>query len=151
MLAIEWREETLIPTHIEVLWNVFQDDNIADLMPRVETHELIEGRPDSEGARHRQIMKNGRRTSSHVVETIRYVDEPSFKEKEISFQLHDAYQIRLRFTLKKLNENETHLVYEGEHRAVNFVAKVKHKLNARQTEHHMVRRFVQRIREEAGA
>ncbi|CAM3787772.1 SRPBCC family protein [Alkalicoccus chagannorensis] len=148
---MEWREETLIPTHIEVLWNVFQDANISDILPSVETHELVEGKPDSEGARHRQTYRCGRKVSTHIVETFKYIDEPSYKEKEIAFQLQDAYQIRLRFQLRKLNENETMFIYEGEYEAVNFVARIKHKFVEKDTERRMVQRFVQRVREETGA
>ncbi|WP_147802603.1 SRPBCC family protein [Alkalicoccus halolimnae] len=148
---MEWKEKTLVPTHIEVVWNIFQDQYITKLMPKVVEHKLIEGKADTIGARHRQTSRDGKKTETHIVETTQYIDEPSRKEKELHFLLDNAFEVKLRFILVKINENETELIYEGYQKPVNLKGKLKQKLSTTRARKHGIQKFVQHIMREAGA
>lgn len=147
--TMEWKEETLIPTHIEVVWKIFQDQNAEKLFPNVTEQKLIEGEENSIGAKYLQTYMDGKRTSSYVVETVLYWDEPDRKEKKMSFQSEEAFQITQHFYLIKLNENETQLIYKGEKKPVNFKGKLLLKLMAKRDQDCIVQKTVQRIREAA--
>ncbi|SDN99878.1 hypothetical protein [Alkalicoccus daliensis] len=148
---MEWREETLIPTHIEVVWEVFQDKNSAKLDPSVTAHTLIEGKEDSIGAKHVQTYVEGKKKITAVVETVLYKDEPNRKIKEIIYKEEHAFSTKLRFELIKLNENETQLIFEGNKEPVNLKGKLKMKFTARRESDRSIQHVVQCIRRAAGA
>ncbi|MFC4736357.1 SRPBCC family protein [Bacillus daqingensis] len=148
---MKWEEESLVPTHIEVVWHRFQDRSIGTLLPHVVHSELIEGSSDTIGAKHRQTCSEGGREITYVVETTDYRDEPSQKVKQISFEADGHFAMTLRFTLIKLNENETQLIYEGEKKPVSLTGKLKLKFSAKRTRDQLVRRFVHHLRQETGA
>jgi hypothetical protein len=148
---MEWKEKTLVPTHIEVVWNIFQDQHVTKLMPKVTEHKLIEGKSDTIGARYRQTSRDGRKTETYIVETTQYLDSPSRKEKELHFFLDNAFEVKLRFVLIKINENETELIYEGCKKPVNFKGKLKQKLSTTRTRRQGIQKLVQNIVREAGA
>ncbi|GEM_PF-5103822 len=148
---MEWKEKTLVPTHIEVVWNIFQDQHVTKLMPKVTEHKLIEGKSDTIGARYRQTSQDGRKTETYIVETTQYLDSPSRKEKELHFFLDNAFEVKLRFVLIKINENETELIYEGCKKPVNFKGKLKQKLSTTRTRRQGIQKLVQNIVREAGA
>lgn len=148
---MEWKEETLIPTHIEVVWQIFQDEYATKLLPNITESRLVEGSNNSIGARHLQTYLEGRRNNSYVVETVIYKDEPNRKEKKVTFELEEAFQMTQHFYLIKLNENETRLIYEGEKKPLNMKGKLRLKLTPQREHDCMVQKMMQRIREEAGA
>ncbi|MGG7619149.1 hypothetical protein [Bacillus coreaensis] len=57
---IQWKEEKVIPTNIEKVWNLFSDKNIKRIMPKVEEHILIEKSETEAGAKHRQTYREGK-------------------------------------------------------------------------------------------
>ncbi|MBT2690159.1 SRPBCC family protein [Bacillus sp. ISL-47] len=146
---IEWKEEIMIETNIEKVWSLFLDEQIKKIMPKVEEHTLIEKTEQEAGAKHRQTYREGKRLETYIVETLDYENGEAKKHKQIQFVLGKAFEIRLAFTLLKIDDNHTKFIYEGQNKGVNFVGRAMLKLGGEKNNHKVVEEFMQRVREEA--
>ncbi|MBE4908568.1 SRPBCC family protein [Bacillus luteolus] len=146
---INWKSEKSIPTNIEKVWSLFSDDNIKSIMPKVEKHTLIDKQEHKVGAKHQQTYREGKRLETYIVETLAYEDREDKKHKEIHFTLGKAFEIRLSYTLLKIDENNTKLIYEGHNKGVNFVGRAMLKLSSENSNNKVVEEFLQRVYDEA--
>jgi hypothetical protein len=146
--VIQWKEETVIPVHIEKIWSLFQDQNIKRIMPKVEEHTLIEKSEKEVGAKHRQTYREGKRLETYIVETLIYEDREDRKKKQIHFVLGKAFAVTLTFTLIRVDESHTKFIYEGENKGVNFVGRAMMKLASKKGNDDVVREFLERVRDE---
>jgi hypothetical protein len=147
--VIQWKEETVIPVHIEKIWSLFQDQNIKRIMPKVEEHTLIEKSEKEVGAKHRQTYREGKRLETYIVDTLIYEDREDRKKKQIHFVLGKAFAVTLTFTLIRVDESHTKFIYEGENKGVNFVGRAMMKLASKKGNDDVVREFLERVRDEA--
>jgi hypothetical protein len=147
--VIQWKEETVIPVHIEKVWSLFHDQNIKRIMPKVEEHNLIEKSETEVGAKHRQTYREGKRLETYVVDTLIYEDKEEEKKKQIHFVLGKAFAVTLTFTLIKVDESHTKFIYEGENKGVNFVGRAMMKLASKKGNDDVVKEFLQRVKDEA--
>lgn len=147
---IHWKEEKVIPANIETVWNLFSDKNIKRIMPKVEEHILFEKRESEAGAKHRQTYREGKRLETYIVETLIYEDREGEKKKQIQFVLGKAFAVTLTFTLIKVDDSQTRLIYEGENKGVNFVGRAMLKLAGKKSNHDVVMEFLERVQTEAG-
>nr|WP_285852257.1 SRPBCC family protein [Robertmurraya korlensis] len=118
-------------------------------MPKVEEHILIEKCETEAGAKHRQTYREGKRLETYIVETLIYQDKEAQKKKQIRFVLGKAFEVTLSFTLIKIDESQTRLIYEGENRGVNFVGRAMLKLAGKKSNHDVVMEFLDRVQVEA--
>nr|WP_251025898.1 SRPBCC family protein [Bacillus sp. ISL-47] len=139
----------MIETNIEKVWSLFLDEQIKKIMPKVEEHTLIEKTEQEAGAKHRQTYREGKRLETYIVETLDYENGEAKKHKQIQFVLGKAFEIRLAFTLLKIDDNHTKFIYEGQNKGVNFVGRAMLKLGGEKNNHKVVEEFMQRVREEA--
>ncbi len=146
---IQWKEEAVITANIETVWSLFSDKNIKKIMPKVEEHILIEKCETEAGAKHRQTYREGKRLETYIVETLIYEDKEAEKKKQIRFVLGKAFEVTLSFTLIKIDESQTRLIYEGENRGVNFVGRAMLKLAGKKSNHDVVMEFLDRVQVEA--
>ncbi|MBF0707888.1 SRPBCC family protein [Alkalihalobacillus hwajinpoensis] len=146
---ISWKEEKVIRVPIETVWDLFRDENIQTIMPKVEEHVLMELEEDQVGAKHRQTYREGKRLETYMVETIAYEDREEYKEKRISFVLGKAFEISLGFILEKVSESETKFIYEGQNKGVNFVGRAMLKLSRQKDQMNVVQEFMDRVESEA--
>jgi hypothetical protein len=146
---IQWKEETVIETNIEKVWELFLDKNIKKIMPKVEKHTLIEKQEWEVGAKHQQSYREGKRVETYIVETLAYEDHPDKKYKQIHFVLGKAFEITLAFTLIKVDDNQTQFIYEGQNKGVNFVGRAMLKLGSEKSNLKVVHEFLEKVRQEA--
>lgn len=146
---IQWKEEAVITANIETVWSLFSDKNIKKIMPKVEEHILIEKSETEAGAKHRQTYREGKRLETYIVETLIYEDWGEEKKKQIQFVLGKAFEVTLSFTLIKVDDSHTRLIYEGENRGVNFVGRAMLKLAGKKSNHDVVMEFLDRVQVEA--
>lgn len=146
---IEWREETTIEAHIEKVWELFADRNIKRIMPKVESHTLVEKTETEAGAKHEQTYREGKRVETYIVETTAYEDREDMKRKQTSFVLGKAFEITTTYTLYKIDETTTKFVYEGQNKGVNFVGRAMLKLGNKESNNKVVEEFMQKVAEEA--
>ncbi|MGS2777586.1 SRPBCC family protein [Robertmurraya sp. GLU-23] len=146
---IQWKEEKVIPTNIEKVWNLFSDKNIKRIMPKVEEHILIEKSETEAGAKHRQTYREGKRLETYIVDTLIYENREEEKKKQIQFVLGKAFEVTLTFTLIKVDDSHTRLIYEGENKGVNFVGRAMLKLAGKKSNHDVVIEFLERVQTEA--
>ncbi|MEW9052365.1 MAG: SRPBCC family protein [Neobacillus sp.] len=146
---IEWKEEIKIDQNIEKVWDLFSDQNIKRIMPKVEDHTLIEKQEHEAGAKHRQTYREGKRLETYIVDTVAYEDLPDQKHKQISFVIGKAFQVSLGFTLIKLSDNQTKFIYEGENKGVNFIGRAMMKLANKKGNQDVVKEFLERVHREA--
>ncbi|MBC1870276.1 SRPBCC family protein, partial [Listeria seeligeri] len=59
-----WNEEMVIEANIEVIWNLFQLENIQRIMPQIIENEVIEMKEGIVGARYRQKYQEGKRVAT---------------------------------------------------------------------------------------
>ncbi len=146
---IQWQEEKTIEAPIETVWELFKDEHIKAIMPKVEEHVLIEKEEHEVGAKHRQTYREGKRLETYTVETLAYEDNETFKVKRICFVLGKAFEITLGFTLQKVGENQTKFIYEGQNKGVNFVGRAMLKLSRPKDQMNVVQEFMDRVESEA--
>ncbi|MGP4060336.1 SRPBCC family protein [Halobacillus sp. H74] len=146
---IHWEEEKIIDANIEQVWELFADRNIQRIMPKVEEHVLIEKSETEVGALHRQTYREGKRLETYTVETLAYEDSPEKKQKTITFIIGKAFQVTASFTLEKVDENRTKLIYSGQNKGVNFVGKAMMKLANKKGNEKVVQEFLNRVDQEA--
>jgi len=146
---IQWKEERVIPVHIEKLWELFLDKNITKTMPKVEEHILIEKKEGEVGAKHQQKYREGKRVETYIVETLAYEDRADKKLKQISFVLGKAFEINLTFELHKIDETHTKYIYAGYNKGVNFVGRAMLKLGSEKANQKVVQEYMDRVETEA--
>ncbi|VTR50587.1 Uncharacterised protein [Actinobacillus pleuropneumoniae] len=146
---IQWREEITIAAPIDKVWELFSDQHIKRIMPKVEEHTLIKKTETEAGAKHRQTYREGKRTETYTVDTLIYEDLLDKKRKKIRFVLGNAFEITLDFTLRRLDSTRTQFIYEGQNAGVNFVGRAMLKLGSQKSNHQSVQDFLQRVEQEA--
>lgn len=146
---IQWKEERVIPVHIEKLWELFLDKNITKTMPKVEEHILIEKTEGEVGAKHQQKYREGKRMETYIVETLAYEDREDKKLKQISFVLGKAFEINLTFELHKIDETHTKFIYSGYNKGANFVGRAMLKLGSEKANQKVVQEYMDRVETEA--
>ncbi|QNF29832.1 SRPBCC family protein [Metabacillus elymi] len=146
---IHWKEEIVIEKNIEKVWSLFLDKNIKKIMPKVEEHILIDKKENEVGAKHQQKYREGKRVETYIVDTLAYEDLEDKKLKKISFILGKAFEITFSFTLLKIDETHTKLIYEGQNKGVNFVGRAMLKLGSEKSNNIVVKEFLQKVDQEA--
>ena len=146
---IEWKEESILETNIEKVWDLFSDKHIQRIMPKVEEHTLIEKTEEEVGAKHQQKYREGKRVETYIVETTQYENTENKKIKQTRFVLGKAFEITTTFTLLKIDESHTKFIYEGQNKGVNFVGRAMLKLSSKNANNDVVREFMERVRNEA--
>lgn len=146
---VKWKEEMLIDVNIEKVWDLFKDEHIRKIMPKVEEHLLLEQKNDSLGAKHAQSYYEGSQLQTYLVETVGYEDSPTKKQKQTQFDMGQSFTVFYSFTLEKVNDTCTKFIYEGSNKGKGLMGKAMLLLGSKKTRHQTVKTFMERVRDEA--
>ena len=146
---VKWKEEMLIEAPIEQVWSLFQDEQIQRIMPKIESHELLEGKNDATGAKHAQVYTEGKQQQRYIVETLSYVDEPGRKYRETAFVMGQMFKVRYEFTLEKESAQRTRFVYEGQNKGMNVTGKMMLLAGSKKAARNTVLNFMNRVKDQA--
>ncbi|RAZ68315.1 SRPBCC family protein [Planococcus maitriensis] len=146
---VKWKESMVIEAPIEQVWELFQDEQIQRIMPKVESHDLLEGENNAMGAKHAQVYTEGKQQQRYIVETLSYVDEPGRKYRETSFGMGQMFKVRYAFSLEKETEQSTRFIYEGENKGMNVTGKMMLLAGSKKAARNTVLNFMNRVKEQA--
>lgn len=146
---ISWHEERVLPVNIEVIWHLFEIDNLGRIMPNVIETKILDKKDGVVGTTYQQKYKEGKRVETYIVEDLEYENTPDKKHNKIGFTLAKAFEIEASFTLLKMSENETRFVYQGQNRGLNFLGKTLLKLGGKKNNQKVVTDFMDRVEAEA--
>ncbi|MBC1794980.1 SRPBCC family protein [Listeria booriae] len=144
-----WNEEMVIGANIEVIWNLFQLENIQRIMPQIIENEVIEMKEGIVGSRYRQKYQEGKRVETYIVEDLAHEDTPERKHNTSGFVLAKAFKIETSFTLEKIDEKSTRFIYSGSNQGINFLGKILMKLSSSKNNDKVVADFMKRVETEA--
>lgn len=144
-----WNEEMMIEANIEVIWNLFQLENIQRIMPQIIENEVIEMKEGIVGSRYRQKYQEGKRVETYIVEDLAHEDTPERKYNTSGFVLAKAFKIETSFTLEKIDEKSTRFIYSGSNQGINFLGKILMKLSSSKNNDKVVADFMKRVETEA--
>lgn len=146
---MEWNEQRVIDANIETVWNLFKDEEIQRIMPKLEKHVLVEKRQDEVGAKHEQTYREGKRLETYIVETLAYLDEPEKKQKRLHFVLAKMFGVNLSFTLLKISEQQTRFIYKGSNEGINIIGKSMLRMAGPRSNNDTVSDFMDLVEREA--
>ncbi len=146
---VKWKEQVVIEAPIDRVWDLFQDEHIQRIMPKVESHELLEGKSDTTGAKHAQVYTEGKQQQRYIVETLSYVDEPERKYRETAFEMGQMFNVRYAFSLEKETEQSTRFIYEGHNKGISVTAKMMLLAGSKKAARNTVLNFMNRVKEQA--
>lgn len=146
---VKWKEERIIPANIEKVWSLFLDENVKRLMPKVEEHILLENNDNEAGAKHAQSYYEGKQLQSYVVETVAFEDLPERKYKHTRFTLSQLFQVDYRYTLEKVSDTETRLIYEGAQKGLTLTGKAMLLSGSKAKRKETIQAFMERVESEA--
>ncbi|MBO0589474.1 SRPBCC family protein [Sporosarcina sp. E16_8] len=140
-----WKEERLIDAPIDVIWALFEEEQATRIMPKVVENRWIDKKPEMTGSTYNQTYQEGKRKETYVVEIMEFEDTVNRKHKRIQFQLARAFEMTLGFTLEKVNETQTNLIYSGSNRGINFVGRAMLKLGSGKNGDQVIHDFMERV------
>ncbi|MBC1605708.1 SRPBCC family protein [Listeria rocourtiae] len=149
MSTVTWHEEMVIKANIEVIWNLFEPENLQRVMPQVVEHKVIEMKEGVVGSTYQQKYQEGKRVETYIVEDLEHEDTPERKHNTSGFLLAKAFKIETSITLEKIDENSTRFIYYGSNQGVNFLGKVLMKLSGSKNNDKVVEDFMKRVESEA--
>lgn len=146
---VKWKEQMVIEAPIERVWELFQDEHIQRIMPKVESHDLLEGENDATGAKHAQVYTEGNQQQRYIVETLSYVDEPEKKYRETAFEMGQLFKVRYAFSLEKETAQRTRFVYEGQNKGMSVTGKMMLLAGSKKAARNTVLNFMNRVKDQA--
>lgn len=148
-MLVKWKEQLTIDAPIERVWDLFQDESIQHIMPKVETHELVEGTANATGAKHAQVYTEGKQQQRYIVETVSYVDEPDRKYRETAFAMGQMFLVHYHFLLEKVDAETTRFTYTGENKGMSLTAKAMLLAGSKKAARQTVMDFMNRVKDQA--
>jgi hypothetical protein len=146
---IQWKDETIISANIEKVWNLFLEENMPRIMPKVIENKPVHVTEEVTGSRYQQKYQEGKRVETYIVETLGYENTENKKVKQIGFVIAKAFEINLSFTLEKIDEAHTRFIYEGYNKGKNFVGRAMLKLGGDKNNNKAVDDFMELVRKES--
>ena len=146
---VKWKEEIVIDRDIEKVWLLFQDRSVQQIMPKIHSHELVEGHEDQVGARHSQSYYEGKQLMSYVVETKAYKDLPELKERTVEFLMGQSIVVNYAYRLEKLEAGKTRFIYSGFNKGLTASAKMMLLAGSKKSRQATARTFLERVKGEA--
>lgn len=146
---MKWQEERLIDAPINVVWELFKEEQAARIMPKVVENRWIDKKPEMCGSTYEQTYQEGKRKETYPVEIVEFEDSEMRKHKRIQFKLAHAFEMNLAFSMEKVSEYQTKFIYAGENRGINFVGRAMLKLGSGKNGDKVVHEFMDRVEQEA--
>lgn len=146
---VKWKEEIVIDVDIEKVWLLFQDHAINKIMPKIHSHELMEGHDDETGAKHSQSYYEGSQLMSYLVETKQYTETENRKERIVEFVMGQSILVNYSFTLEKLEPGRTRFIYSGFNKGLTATSKMMLLAGSKKSRQATARTFMERVCAEA--
>ncbi|ARI75346.1 SRPBCC family protein [Halobacillus mangrovi] len=146
---IEWKEERVINANIETVWQLFREENMPTIMPKVIENKPVHMEEGVVGSKYQQKYQEGKRVETYIVETRGFEDTIQKKYKRINFVLAKAFEIDLSFTLEKVDDSTTRFIYSGQNKGTNFVGRAVMKLGGKKNNNKVVQEFMDRVEKES--
>ena len=146
---MKWTEERLIDAPIDVVWNLFEEEQAKRIMPKVVENRWLEKKQEVQGSTYEQTYQEGKRKETYVVEIVEFDDTENRKHKHIQFQLARAFEMNLSFTMEKVNDQQTKFIYSGSNLGINFVGRAMLKLGSKVNGNQVIYDFLDRVEQEA--
>lgn len=142
-----WTAEIEINAPIEKVWEVIDgsEENLKKLDPKIVSNKVIEETKERIGSKYLQQYKEGKKVMEYVVEVTDYAEDDNNKMFQIGFKLGKWFDITVKYVLKKIDNNKTHLYYTTTNRPMNFLAKIMMKMMGNNTS--VVDNHVKKIKE----
>lgn len=142
---VQWREKRVINAPIEKVWGLFSDEQLQNIMPQLEKHQLVEGPPNQVGSKYAQQNRMGQRVVNYVMEITAFVDSPEQKRKDIGFVAAGLFKVSLSFALSRIDDEKTLFVYSGSTTGANLVGRTLLKLDQQNSSKQEVQELMKRV------
>ncbi|MBL1229586.1 SRPBCC family protein [Enterococcus sp. BWB1-3] len=146
---ISWKKEIIIPVNIEIIWTLFDIENMKRIMPQVIETKVLEKTDGIVGSTYEQTYQEGKRVEKYIVTDLEHEDTPERKHNKSGFTLAKMFEIETSFTLIKISENETKFLYSGQNKGTNFIARCMVKMMGNKKNEQVVTDFMERVKTEA--
>ena len=146
---VKWKEQMVIEAPINRVWELFQDEQIQRIMPKVESHDLLEGENNATGAKHAQVYTEGKQQQRYIVETLAYADEPDRKYKLLFLMMLSSSFVLIELSLEQETDQRTRFIYEGENKGMNITGKMMLLAGSKKAARKTVLNFMGRVKEQA--
>ena len=146
---MKWEKERILDAPINIVWALFEEEQALRIMPKVAENKWIDKKPGILGSTYEQTYQEGKRQESYVVEIVEFEDTINLKHKHIKFQLANAFEMNLAFTLEKVSDKQTKFMYSGSNIGINFIGRAMLKLGSRKSGDQVIYDFIDRVEKEA--
>lgn len=146
---MKWEKERVIDAPIDIVWALFEEEQATRIMPKVVENRWVDKKPGLLGSTYEQTYQEGKRKERYVVEIVDFEDTETRKQKRIQFQLAHAFEMNLVFTMEKVSDQQTKLIYAGSNEGINFVGRAMLKLGSGKNGDQVVYDFLDRVEQEA--
>lgn len=146
---IKWTEEMEIPVNIEVIWSLFDLENMPKIMPGIVETKIIEKKDGIVGSTYQQKYKERNKIETYIVEDLEHEDLPDKKHNKSGFTLGKIFEVESSITLIKLSENKTKFAYSGQNKGLTILGKVLLTLSGTKRNQKIVDGFMNRVKEES--
>jgi len=146
---MKWEKERVLDASIDIVWALFEEEQAIRIMPKVVENKWIDKKPGILGSTYEQTYHEGKRHETYVVEIVGFEDTVNRKHKHIKFQLANAFEMNLAFTLVKMSDMQTKFIYSGSNVGINFIGRAMLKLGSRINGDQVIYDFLDRVEKEA--
>lgn len=146
---IKWTEKMEIPVNIEVIWSLFDLENMPKIMPGIVETKIIEKKDGIVGSTYQQKYKEGNKIETYIVEDLEHEDMPEKKHNKSGFILGERFEVESSITLIKSSENKTIFIYSGKNKGLTILGKVLLTLSGSKRNQKIVDEFMNRVKEES--
>lgn len=146
---ISWNEEILIPVNIDLIWTLFDIENMQRIMPQVVETKVLEKKEAIIGSTYEQTYQEGKRVQKYIVTDLEHEDTPERKHNKSGFTLAKMFEVEVSYTLIKVNEDETKFLYSGQNKPLNLIARGMVKMMGNKKNNQVVADFIELVKSEA--
>lgn len=146
---IKWTEEMEMPVNIEIIWSLFELENMPKIMPGILETKIIEKKGGIVGSTYQQKYKEENKIETYIIEDLEHEDSPEKKHNKSGFMLGKVFEVESSITLTKLSENKTMFVYSGQNKGLTILGKVLLMLSGTKRNQKIVAEFMNRVKEES--
>ncbi|QBP42869.1 SRPBCC family protein [Paenisporosarcina antarctica] len=146
---MKWEKERDLDAPINIVWALFEEEQAIRIMPKVVENKWIEKKSGILGSTYEQTYQEGKRQETYVVEILEFEDTVNRKHKHIKFQLANAFEMNLSFTLERVSDIQTKFIYSGSNIGINFIGRTMLKLGSRINGDQVIYDFLDRVEKEA--
>ena len=144
-----WLNKIEINAPIEIVWQLFNENNFKRIMPKVVSHELLSYDEQTQTSIFKETYREGKRDETYELTEVISIDTKSEKQKSFSFTIAKLIESNGVFHLLSLSSSTTLFTYSGETKGASSFGKLMMKLASNKKEEKIVFDFLQLVKTEA--